>query len=168
MPASVSETPLVLEVLQQFRLIFGSMRQYFRLVEERCGMPGSHLWALQEIQREPGLGVGELARRMGVHQSTCSLIVDRLVSSGRLSKGRGENDRRRVGLRLTEGGAEVLARLPGPAEGILPEALSALPEVVLKTLNINLVELIHTLSGTDERFRQMPLAEMVHGDDKLE
>lgn len=161
MPGSVSDTPLVLEVLQQFRLIFGSMRQYFRLVEERCGMPGSHLWVLQEVQRQPGLGIGELARRMGIHQSTCSLIVEKLVSSGRVEKGRGEDDRRRVGLLLTESGAQVLARLPGPAEGILPEALSAIPEVALKTLNINLSELIHTLSGSDERFRQMPLAEMV-------
>lgn len=161
MPGSVSDAPLVLEVLQQFRLIFGSMRQYFRLVEERCGMPGSHLWVLQEVQRQPGLGIGELARRMGIHQSTCSLIVEKLVSSGRLEKGRGEGDRRRVGLLLTACGAEVLARLPGPAEGILPEALSAIPEVVLKTLNINLSELIRTLSASDERFRQMPLAEMV-------
>ena len=161
MPASVSETPLALEVLQQFRLIFGSMRQYFRLLEERCGMPGTHLWALQEAERQPGLGVGELARRMGVHQSTCSLVVDRLVLAGLLEKGRHGADRRRVGLRLTAAGQQVLARLPGPAEGLLPQALSEIPEVVLKTLNINLAELIRILPGSDERFRQVPLAEMV-------
>lgn len=161
MPGSVSQTPLTLEVLQQFRLIFGSMRQYFRLLEERCGMPGTHLWALQEAGRQPGLGVGELARRMGVHQSTCSLVVDRLVLAGLLEKGRCGNDRRRVGLQLTAAGMQVLARLPGPAEGLLPQALSEIPEVVLKTLNINLAELIRTLPGSDERFRQVPLAEMV-------
>ena len=98
---------------------------------------------------------------MGVHQSTCSLIVEKLVLAGRLEKGRCGTDRRRVGLLLTGQGAQILARLPGPAEGILPEALSTIPEVVLKTLNINLAELIRTLSDTDDSFRQMPLAEMV-------
>lgn len=166
MPADDFDTPLALEVLQQFRLIFGSMRQYFRLLEERCGIPGTHLWALQEAHRQPGLGIGELAHRMGVHQSTCSLIAERLVATGLLKKGRYGADRRRVGLLLTEAGAAVLARLPGPAEGILPEALSMIPEVVLKTLNINLAELIRTLSGTDERFRQMPLADMVRSADR--
>lgn len=131
-------------------------------------MPGSQLWVLQEVQRQPGLGIGELARRMGIHQSTCSLIAEKLVLAGRLEKGRCGADRRRVGLFLTVDGSGVLARLPGPAEGILPEALSTIPEVVLKTLNINLAELIRTLSGTDECFRQMPLAEMVRDVGRLD
>ena len=70
----------VLDVLQQFRLIYGSLRQHFRLVEERCGMPGSQMWVLQEVQRSPDIGINELAVRLGIHQSTCSLLVDRLVA----------------------------------------------------------------------------------------
>ena len=52
-------------------------------------------------------------------------------------------------------------RLPGPAEGVLPGALSSMPEVALKTLNINLAELIFHLRGRDDEFAQIPLAEMV-------
>ena len=51
--------------------------------------------------------------------------------------------------------------LPGPAEGILPDALSRLPNVVLKTLHINLDELIAHLPGKDQSCVGMPLAEMV-------
>lgn len=157
------ETPptLAMEVLQQFRMIYGSMRQYFRLVEERCGMPGSQMWVLQEVQRRPEIGIGELAARMGIHQSTCSLLVDKLVTLGYLVKQRRSADQRRVGLSLTADGLLVLAALPGPAEGILPEALAELPEVVLKTLNINLDELIRHLPGKDESFAGTPLAEML-------
>ena len=75
-PANSTADLLPMDVLQQFRLIFGSMRQYFRLVEERCGMSGSQMWVLQEVQRTPEIGIGELATRLGVHQSTCSLLVD--------------------------------------------------------------------------------------------
>lgn len=65
---SSSKSTLTLDVLQQFRVIYGSMRQYFREVEERCGLPGSQMWLLQEVQKTPYVGVTELARRLGVHQ----------------------------------------------------------------------------------------------------
>ena len=158
---SNTSPPLTLDVLQQFRLIYGSMRQYFRLVEERCGMPGSQMWVLQEVERCPEIGIGELAGRMGVHQSTCSLLVDKLVAQGCLSKKRQSTDQRRVGLCLAANGIAALAALPGPAEGILPAALSELPEVVLKTLHINLDELIRHLPGKDDSYAGTPLAEML-------
>lgn len=156
---------LAMDVLQQFRLIFGSLRQYFRLVEERCGMPGSQMWVLQEVERSPGLGIGELAGRMGIHQSTCSLLVDKLVAQGCLLKQRNGRDQRRVGLVLAANGTAALAALPGPAEGILPEALSTLPDVVLKTLHINLDELIRHLPGRDDACAGTPLAELLSAQD---
>ena len=124
-------------------------------------MPGSQMWVLPEVQRSPEIGIGELAVRMGVHQSTCSLLVDKLVNQGFLIKRRRGGDLRRVGLVLAPSGLSALAALPGPAEGILPEALAALPMVVLKTLNVNLNELIRHLPGKDESYAVTPLAEMV-------
>lgn len=151
----------VLEVLQQFRLIYGSLRQHFRLVEERCGMSGSQMWVLQEVQRTPGIGISEMGRRLGVHQSTCSLLVDKLVAQGCLLKQRQANDQRRVGLYLAERGKLALAALPGPAEGILPQALSQLPEPVIKTLLINLDELIRHLPLKDDNAASIPLADLL-------
>jgi len=150
-----------LEVLQQFRLIYGSLRQYFRLVEERCGLSGSQMWVLQEVERSPEISIGDLAVRLGIHQSTCSLMVDKLVAQGYLEKRKMPQDQRRVGLCLLARGLEALAALPGPAEGILPEALSSVPGVVLKTLQINLDELLKHLPGRDDRFASMPLADML-------
>jgi DNA-binding MarR family transcriptional regulator len=152
---------LPLEVLQQFRVIYGTMRQYFRAIEQHCGLPGSQMWILQEVERTPAIGVTELAQRLGIHQSTCSQLVDRLVGQGYLEKQKAASDRRRVGLILAASGRELIARLPGPAEGVLPAALANLPEVALKTLNINLSELISHLQETDEQFARIPLAEMV-------
>ncbi len=108
-------TQLSLDVLQQFRVIYGSMRQHFRDVENRCGLPGSQMWVLQEVQQEQGIGITELAARMGIHQSTCSLLVEKLVVSGCISKVRRKSDRRRIGLGLGPGALDILSRLPGPA-----------------------------------------------------
>jgi len=155
------EQQLTLEVLQQFRMIYGAMRRHFREIEERCGLTGSQMWVLQEVQRSPGLGVTELAGRLGIHQSTCSLIVEKLVASKYLTKDHPHEDRRRVGLCLAEAGLKAIAALPGPAEGILPEALAAIPDVALKTLNINLSELIRHLPRRDDSYAGTPLADMV-------
>ena len=153
---------LALEVLQQFRVIYGTMRQYFRELEECCGLPGSQMWVLQEVERTPEIGITELAVRLGIHQSTCSQLVEKLVIKNCLVKKRQSMDQRRVGLCLAAEGRKAIAALPGPAEGALPEALAAIPDVALKTLNINLAELIGHLPGKDEAFATMPLAEMVH------
>lgn len=153
---------LALEVLQQFRVIYGTMRQYFRELEECCGLPGSQMWVLQEVERTPEIGITELAGRLGIHQSTCSQLVEKLVVKNCLIKKRQSMDQRRVGLCLAAEGRKAIAALPGPAEGALPEALAAIPDVALKTLNINLAELIGHLPGKDEAFATMPLAEMVH------
>lgn len=152
---------LQMSVLQQFRVIYGSMRQYFRDVEERCGLPGSQTWILQEVARAPEIGVTKLAKRMGIHQSTCSNLVEKLVSQGFLLKQKCSTDQRRVGLCMTQKGLAVMERLPGPAEGVLPQALASIPMVSLKTLEINLAELLQFMPGRNDGFASTPLAEMV-------
>jgi len=152
---------LTIDVLRQFRVIFGSMRQYFRLVEERCGLPSSQMWVLQEVCRTEEIGINDIALRMGIHQSTASLLVDKLVSAGMVSKFRQDDDQRRVRLRLEPAGQTALSNLPGPAEGIVPAALSALPEDVLKILNINLDALISELPCGEKSFAGTPLADML-------
>ncbi len=152
---------LQLDVLQQFRVIYGSMRQYFKELEDRCGLPGSQTWILQEVDRSPEIGVTDLARLMGIHQSTCSGLVDKLVTQNLLFKQKLSKDQRRIGLSLTEAGRQVISRLPGPAEGVLPKALSGIPVVCLKTLNANLDELIRHLPMRNDDYATTPLAEMI-------
>lgn len=151
------------EVLRQFRLIIGSVRHHFREVEEHCGLSGSQMWLLTEAGRTPGIGIGELAGRLAIHQSTCSQLVEKLVARELLVKQRSREDQRRVGLYLTEAGHASLTRLPGPPEGILPEALKTLPEAQLQSLKAGLAEVIRKLRTCEERYAATPLADIVAG-----
>lgn len=45
------------QVLKKFRIIYGSVRQHFREVEQACGVSGSQLWLMQEIANTPDIGV---------------------------------------------------------------------------------------------------------------
>lgn len=151
---------LTLDVLKQFRLIYGSVRQHFRQVEETCGVSGSQLWMLHELQDAPGIGVSDLAQRLSIHQTTCSQLVEKLVARRYVVKTRSKEDQRRVGLTITRNAAKVLTEAPGPAEGLIPEALLGLSEATLQSLAANLGKLIDGLHLQDEEAAEKPLADL--------
>lgn len=151
---------LALDVLKQFRLIYGSVREHFRDVEKTCGISGSQLWIIREIQDAPGIGVSALAEKLAIHQSTCSQLLESLVTRGYIIKARLADDQRRVGLTLTKAAKKALTNAPGPAEGVLPEALSGLSSQSLATLSAHLDKLIAELRLRDERYSNQPLADL--------
>jgi len=151
---------LTLDVLKQFRLIYGSVRHHFRQIEDTCGVSGSQLWMLHELKSSPGIGISDLATRLSIHQTTCSQLVDKLVGRGYLVKARSIADQRRVGLTITRRAGEVLKRAPGPAEGLLPEALLGLSNKSLQSLATHLGNLIDGLKLQDEQAADRPLSDL--------
>ncbi len=151
---------LSLEVLKKFRIIYGSVRQHFRDVEKTCGVSGSQLWIMQEIANTSGIGVSELAERLSIHQSTCSQLVEKLVARKLIIKERSSEDQRRVGLRLSETAARLIKNAPGPAEGVLPEALSALSAEAMQSLDHALEKVIKQLQYRDDKLAARPLSDL--------
>jgi DNA-binding MarR family transcriptional regulator len=155
-----TKNQLSLQVLKRFRIIYGSVRQHFREIEQTCGVSGSQLWILQEVAKDPGVGVSVLAERLSIHQSTGSLLVEKLVARGLIIKERSKEDQRRVGVWLTDEASRLLSNAPGPAEGILPEALRALPESELLALDSSLVAVIGQLRTRDDKLADKPLSDL--------
>ncbi|WP_217705783.1 MarR family winged helix-turn-helix transcriptional regulator [Peristeroidobacter soli] len=141
-------------------MIYGSVRQHFRQVQEVCGLSGSQLWILHEVLRADGIGVSELAEKLSIHQSTCSQLVEKLVRRGALKKVRGSDDQRRVLLSVTASGKQIVARSPGPAEGVLPEAIAELSRTELARLHSGLQKIIAALDIKDEAAAERPMAEL--------
>ncbi len=160
MDTSPDTNALSMQTLRKFRLIFGSVRQHFRDVESRCGISGSQMWLLKEIATTPQIGVSELAARLAIHQSTCSQLVEKLVTKALIGKERSNSDQRRVGLVITTAGRQLLEQAPGPAEGILHEALNALPPESLARLDQNLADVIAQLSVYNDKLADKPLADL--------
>jgi DNA-binding MarR family transcriptional regulator len=155
-PADAAASEPAARVLRRFRLVFNTVKTHFRAVENKAGISGAQLWALSVVQANPGLGVGELARAMDIHQSTASNLLRVLVDKGLLVSGRGGEDRRAVQLKVTARGLRVLAKAPGPFTGVLPEALARLDKRTLTRLDRDLAYLIREL-GADERGAGIPL-----------
>lgn len=151
---------LSLEVLKKFRIIFGTVKQNFREVEQACGISGSQLWILQLVSKSPNIGVSVLAEQLSIHQSTCSLLVEKLVKRKLITKVRSVDDQRRVVLEVTNQAKDLLNKAPGPAEGALPNALAVLPENILSDLNNSLGKIIEELGNRDEQLAYEPLSNL--------
>ncbi|MEO6974540.1 MAG: MarR family transcriptional regulator [Gallionella sp.] len=151
---------LSLHVLKKFRIIYGSVRQHFREVERSCGVTGSQLWIMQEVANTSGIRISDLADRLSIHQSTCSQLVEKLVARKLIIKERSREDQRRVGLCLTDEAAKLIKMAPSPAQGVLPEALWALPTETIQTLNSALEKVIEQLQIRDEKLADKPLSDL--------
>lgn len=146
-------------VLRRFRVVFSAVRSHFKQVEKQVGLGGAQVWALSVIRDQPGVGLGELARCMDVHQSTASNLVKGLQQKELLRMDKGETDKRQVKLFVQPEALVLLAKVPGPFEGVLPDALNQLPPATLAQLGRNLAELI-ALIKADEAAGSIPLANL--------
>jgi len=155
-----NKNELTLQVLKKFRIIYGLVRQHFSEIEKTCGVTGSQLWIIQEVSNNPGIGVSLLAEHLSIHQSTCSLLVEKLVNRKLILKERSTEDQRRVGLYLSDEAIQLLKNAPGPAEGLLPEALGALEAEAIKSLNGSLEKLIIQLKNKDDKLANQSLSDL--------
>jgi len=115
---------------------------------EQLGVTARQATLLWLIKRRPGLALAELAAEEDISAPALSGHVDRLEAAGLVERIRSSPDRRRVGLRLTEEGSQLLRRvrarrttwLAGRMRSLAPDELEAI-EAALPAL--------HRLLGDD-------------------
>ena len=125
-PGRARRDSLELRILQHFRMVIASARDYDAEVRSRTGISGSQLWALSEISCEAGISVNAVAERLALHQTTASNLVNALSERRLIRRARDESDQRVVRLYATAEGARLLLRAPRPYTGLLLDALRKL------------------------------------------
>jgi DNA-binding MarR family transcriptional regulator len=147
-PSSRTERgTLELRILQSFRTVVGSARNYDAEVRSRTGISGSQLWALSEISREGGMSVNAVAERLALHQTTASNLVNTLSERRLIRRVRDQADQRVVRLYATADGMRLLLRAPGPYAGLLIDALRKLEPTELSKLLRGLGALLGAMKG---------------------
>jgi len=137
-----------LEVLGLFRMIFKSSNKHSENIEKAVGITGTQLWALAELNDTPNITVNNLAKKMALHQSTISNLIDKMEKRNLIQRTRSTEDKRVVYLLLTTEGREILQKAPSPAKGILVDALAAMSDDDITNLHDNLHSLVDKL-GTN-------------------
>jgi DNA-binding MarR family transcriptional regulator len=79
-----------------------------RHMERKIGITGPQRLVMREVGQRPDILPGELATALGIHASTVTGIVERLVERGLVERERSPDDRRSTRLRLTPAGRVLL------------------------------------------------------------
>lgn len=100
-----------LEVADRLRPVLLQVGRELRREARKAGISPEQVSLLVAIKYTPGVGVRELATRERVSAPAMSKHVDRLERDGLVMRTPSSEDRRRVGLTLTDEGQRVLRRV---------------------------------------------------------
>jgi len=129
MISNVTLTPET--VAAELRPVLLRLARELRKETEQLGVTARQTTLLWLVKRSPGLSLAELAAEEGISPPAMSGHVDRLERAGLLERERSQDDRRRVGLRLTDEGERLLRRVRARRTTWLADRLGALePEAL--------------------------------------
>lgn len=135
MPKTEVDTVAVADKLRPVLLRVG---RELRREARKVGVSPEQVSLLVAIKYAPGVGVGELAARERVSAAAMSKHVDRLERAGLAERRPSADDRRRVGLTLTDEGQRVVRRvrsrrtawLASRLGGLAPDELAAVEAAI--------------------------------------
>lgn len=136
--------------LDAIRRVVRMLRESAGKAQRRAGLTGAQLFVLQQLEEGRALSMRELAERTATHESSVSVVVQRLVHARLVQRSRSETDARRVELALLPAGAAVLRKAPPLAQEKLIAAVDELPLRDRRALARSLETLVGRL-GLDAR-----------------
>ena len=139
-------------VLDAIRRVVRVLRVSSRAAEKQAGLSGAQLFVLQKLAGagEERLSINELAERTLTHQSSVSVVVQRLVDRGLVLRAQSPQDGRRVELSLSPLARKLAARWPGAAQERLFSALDKMPAGRLALLASLLTQMVGDMGIGEE------------------
>jgi DNA-binding MarR family transcriptional regulator len=113
--------------LDAFRRIVQALRMDRVQGRRSPRLSSAQLFALQQLADHPHVSINELAALTFTHQSSVSVVVQRLVEQRLVVRTTAAEDRRRQSLALTAEGRRVLRSAPVAVQERLIAAVAALP-----------------------------------------
>ncbi len=131
----VTEVTLSPEIVAaELRPVLLRLARELRKETEQLGITARQATFLWLVKRSPGLSLAQLAAEEGISAPAMSGHVDRLEKAGLLARERSTDDRRRVGLRLTDEGERLMRRIRARRTTWLADRLRALDAPALESI----------------------------------
>lgn len=100
------------EALIALRRILRAADNHAKILGKSTNLTTSQLLVLQAIGESGELTVGEIAGEVKLAQASVTALVDRLQAMGLVCRIRGDSDKRKVFVRPTDAGRDLLERAP--------------------------------------------------------
>jgi len=120
--------------MDALRTLVRALRVSTLAVERETGISGAQLFVLRQLAGAPARSVNELAERTRTHQSSVSTVVSRLVARGLAARAPSGDDARRMEVRITDAGRELLLGASPPLQSRMVDALARLPAAQVEAL----------------------------------
>lgn len=142
MPRQPTRDVVVMEVMRSLRRIIKSIKDYSYEVSRKFGVTGPELWVLKTISTNGSVSPGHLSKKMYLHPSTITGVVDRLEKKFYVLRDRGQEDRRAVRVHLTAKGKKLVRKAPNPIQGKMIFGLRKLKREELNSIYDALKKLV--------------------------
>jgi len=126
--ASVHDRTVSDSVMIALRKIIQAIDTNSKQLVKRVGLTGPQLVILQEITRMGEVTAGEIAQAVSLSQATVTGILERMENRGLLVRRRSERDKRRIMVRITRNGQQVLDDAPPLMQEAFVDRFSDLQE----------------------------------------
>jgi DNA-binding MarR family transcriptional regulator len=153
-------------VLNSIRRLVRSLRLFDRQAQAKHGLSAAQMFVLHELDAAEVLSLNELAERTATDQSSASVVVQRLVDAGLVTRAARKDDRRHVELRLTAKGRTISRRSPPPAQQKILDAIAAMPARQRKTFAAMLEAFVDSVGAPAKpglMFEDMPSRKAASG-----
>jgi DNA-binding MarR family transcriptional regulator len=120
-----------LTVANQLRPVLLRLARELRRETEQLGITSRQATILWLIRTNPGMSLRELAAEERISAPALSGLVDRLEKAGLIARIRDADDRRRVGLAVTDEGERLLKRVRARRTTWLADRLKGLDDEAL-------------------------------------
>ncbi len=121
-------------IAADLRPVLLRLARELRKETEQLGITARQATLMWLVKRSPGLSLAELAADEGISPPAMSGHVDRLERAGLIERIRSTDDRRRVGLRLTDEGGRLLRRVRARRTTWLTGRLGAMTPTELEAI----------------------------------
>ena len=148
MPKTTVDTLALADALRPALLQVG---RELRREARALGASPEQVALLVSIKYAPGIGLRELAARERISPPAMTKHVDRLERDGLVERRASEEDRRRVGVTLTDDGQRLLRRVRSRRTAWLAQRLAELDETEQAALEAAIAPLTHLLREDERR-----------------
>jgi len=147
MSDQMSKDKTISETMQALRRVFKAIQDYSQDVSDKFGVTGPQLWALKTIAQDGSLPLGELSKKMYLHPSTISGVIDRLEDKGYAVRDRATGDRRVINVQLTLKGKRLVRKAPNPVQGRMLYGLRKLKKEELDLIYQSVQKLVEIMEA---------------------
>lgn len=116
------------ELLVSLRRVIRAIDLYSKKLSKESGLTTPQLIVMQEIAISDGIMVKQIADNITLSSATVTNILDRLEAKNYVTRKRSTEDKRKVGIFLTEQGKSALSHAPKPLQEHFITRFEALEE----------------------------------------